>query len=175
MFQTCDPQGGASFDPRGIIWTILVEVNSEMLHTKYQRSAPSSFREDFQRFCFFFPFGCHGNQSYGWNSISWTTLVELYPRNITAKFHQDWPSGLEVVDYAQPMPDIGDFTKAHHEHFVLRWAKKGEIVQSEQFQLSPQRFLCKLYLKILILSHTSPGLKCLQYNTFENSGKWRKC
>ena len=34
-----------------------------MLHTKYQSSMPSSFREkDFQRFCYFFPFGCHGNQ-----------------------------------------------------------------------------------------------------------------
>ena len=27
MFQTCDPQGRASFDPRGIIRTNLVEVN----------------------------------------------------------------------------------------------------------------------------------------------------
>ena len=66
-----------------------------MLHTKYQSSMPSSFREeDFQRFCYFFPFGCHGNQSYDWNSISCTPLVELYPRNIPAKFRQDWPSGL---------------------------------------------------------------------------------
>ena len=43
VFQTCDPQGGTSFDPRGIICTTLVE---EMLHTKYQSSAPSSFREE---------------------------------------------------------------------------------------------------------------------------------
>ena len=50
--QTCDPQGGASFDPRDIIWTNLVEVHYDMLHTKYQSS---SFREeDFQRFRFFF-------------------------------------------------------------------------------------------------------------------------
>ena len=27
MFQTCDPPGQASFDPRSIIWTILVEVH----------------------------------------------------------------------------------------------------------------------------------------------------
>ena len=27
MFRTCDPHGGASFDPRDIIWTILVEVH----------------------------------------------------------------------------------------------------------------------------------------------------
>ena len=93
------PRGGASFDPRDIIWTILVEVHYEMLHTKYQSSRPSSFwEEDFQRFCNFLPFGCHGNQTNGWNSISWTTLVELHPRNIPAKFHQDWPSGLGGED-----------------------------------------------------------------------------
>ena len=53
MFQTCDTPGRASFDPRSIIWTILVEVHYKMLHTKYQSSAPSSFREDkFQSFLF---------------------------------------------------------------------------------------------------------------------------
>ena len=46
MFQTCDPRVGANFDPRGIIWKILVEDYLEMLHTKYQSSAPSSLREE---------------------------------------------------------------------------------------------------------------------------------
>ena len=46
MFQTCDPRDGAQFDLRGIIWTTLVEVHQEMLHTKYQTSAPSSFRKE---------------------------------------------------------------------------------------------------------------------------------
>ena len=46
MFQTCDPRGGASFDPRGILWTNLVEVHKETPHTKYQISTPSSFREE---------------------------------------------------------------------------------------------------------------------------------
>ena len=107
-----------------------------MLHTKYQSSRPSSFwEEDFQRFCNFLHFGCHGNQTNGWNSISWTTLVELYPRNIPAKFHQDWPSGfrrrrclkkLWTTDDARRTTDDGHWaiTKAHHEHFVLRWAKQ---------------------------------------------------
>ena len=44
--QTCDPCGRASFDPWGIIYKILVEVHKEMLHTKYQNSTPSIFRED---------------------------------------------------------------------------------------------------------------------------------
>ena len=44
---SCDPRGGANTDPRGIIWANLVEVQKEMLHTKYQSSVPSSFREEF--------------------------------------------------------------------------------------------------------------------------------
>ena len=44
--QHCDPQGGASFDPRGIIFTELVEVRKEMLNTKHQSSTPLSFREE---------------------------------------------------------------------------------------------------------------------------------
>ena len=40
------PQGSASFDPRGILWTNLVEVNKDMPHTKYQISTPSNFREE---------------------------------------------------------------------------------------------------------------------------------
>ena len=44
--QTCHPRGRASFDPWGIICTNLVEVHIEMLHTKYQNSTPSSFREE---------------------------------------------------------------------------------------------------------------------------------
>ena len=43
---TCDLQGRASFDPRGIRWTNLVEVLKDMLYTKYQSSRPPSFREE---------------------------------------------------------------------------------------------------------------------------------
>ena len=55
---------------------------------------PSTFGEDLKKKkkLFFFSFCCHGNHSYGWNSILLTTLVELHPKNIPAKFHQDWPT-----------------------------------------------------------------------------------
>ena len=46
LCSTCDPQGGASFDPRGILWTNLLEVHKDMPHTKYQISTQSSFREE---------------------------------------------------------------------------------------------------------------------------------
>ena len=42
---TCDPQGGANFDPTSIIWTNLVQVHKETLNTKYQSSMPSSSEE----------------------------------------------------------------------------------------------------------------------------------
>ena len=43
---TCDPPGGASFDPRGIIWIELIKVHKAMLHTTNQSSKPSRFREE---------------------------------------------------------------------------------------------------------------------------------
>ena len=46
LCSTYDPQGGASFDPRGIFLTNVVEVHKEMPHTKYQISMPASIREE---------------------------------------------------------------------------------------------------------------------------------
>ena len=46
LVPTCDPQGGASFDSKGIIWIRLIKINKEMLNTKYQSSNPFSFREE---------------------------------------------------------------------------------------------------------------------------------
>ena len=43
---TCDPWGGASFDPTSIIWTNLVEVHYKMLYTKYQSSSPYDLEQE---------------------------------------------------------------------------------------------------------------------------------
>ena len=42
LWKTSDIWGGAIFDPRAIIWKILVEVHKIKLHTKYQMPGPSS-------------------------------------------------------------------------------------------------------------------------------------
>jgi len=42
----CDPRGRVNFDPRGIIWTMLVEDLLIMLYTKYESSGPCSFRQE---------------------------------------------------------------------------------------------------------------------------------
>jgi hypothetical protein len=71
-----------------------------MFHAKYLSSISFGFlQEDFSRFFKRKSFGCHGNLSSLWNLSFLTTLVELYARNIPAKFQQIWPSGLgeEVV------------------------------------------------------------------------------
>ena len=47
VFRIVSPRGWASFEPRGIIWTNLVEVHKEKLYSKYKSSRPSSFREEF--------------------------------------------------------------------------------------------------------------------------------
>ena len=68
----CDPQGGASFDPRGIIWTNLVKVLKEMLYTKYKSFKLSSFRK--KEF---------------WNFLSLFLCSSLWPPG-QAQF---WPQG----------------------------------------------------------------------------------
>ena len=46
--QNCDPRAGASFDPRCIICTTLVEVQRKCCIPKYQSSSPYGLgREDF--------------------------------------------------------------------------------------------------------------------------------
>jgi hypothetical protein len=40
------PGGGANFDPRAIICTILLEVHYIMFHAKYLNSSLCKFRED---------------------------------------------------------------------------------------------------------------------------------
>ena len=50
--RTCDPWGGAIFCPRDIILANFVEVYYLMLHTKYQGSWPSGFRQA-EFLCFF--------------------------------------------------------------------------------------------------------------------------
>ena len=59
-----------------------------------------SEKKIFKDFASFFPFFCHGNQSYGGNLILSTTLVEhkKKKKTIPAKFHQDWPTGLGGED-----------------------------------------------------------------------------
>ena len=45
-----DPRGGAIFDPRGMVGRIYKQDHYILLHTKYERSWPCGFREDY--FCF---------------------------------------------------------------------------------------------------------------------------
>ena len=40
-----DPQGGATFDPRGMIGRIYKEDHYTLLHTKYESSGPCGFGE----------------------------------------------------------------------------------------------------------------------------------
>ena len=51
---SCDPRGGANTDPRGIIWTNLVEVHKEMLQTKYQALRLPVSEKNFEVCCLCF-------------------------------------------------------------------------------------------------------------------------
>ena len=53
-----DPQGGAIFDPRGMVGRIYKEDHYMLLHTKYESSGPCSFGEE--DFFMFFPWRPRG-------------------------------------------------------------------------------------------------------------------
>ena len=58
-----DPQGGAIFDPRGMVGRIYKEDHYMLLlHTKYESSGPCSFGEDF---FYVFPMTPPGQGPYG--------------------------------------------------------------------------------------------------------------
>jgi len=52
----CDPQGGVNFNPRGIIWTTLVEDLKMMVYTKYESSGSCSFRQKIFENCILKPY-----------------------------------------------------------------------------------------------------------------------
>ena len=89
IWKTNDPQGGANIDPRGIIWTILVEVHSMMLHAQYLSPRPCGFREkDFWSFYYIHIWKTIdplGRGQYWPRGIIWTILVELHYMMLHAK------------------------------------------------------------------------------------------
>ena len=96
LCSTYDPQGGASFDPRGILWTNLVENHKAMPHTKYQISTPSCIREKKIKdwlLCSYVP-TCdpRGQASFDPRGITWTNLVEVLKEMLYTKYHSSRPS-----------------------------------------------------------------------------------
>ena len=102
-----------------------------MLHTNYQSSMSSSFREeDFQRFCNFFPFGSMATRVMNG--------IEFFEQFYTAspKEHHCQVSSRLVQWFRRRrrlkklLMDAGHrvISIVHSEHFVLRWAKKKPLL-----------------------------------------------
>ena len=51
--------GMGSLDPRGLIGRIYIEDHNTLLHTKYIRSGPHDFREDFLNFSHYKSMGAY--------------------------------------------------------------------------------------------------------------------
>ena len=83
------PHGRTSPDPRGIVWTNLVEVHKEMLNTKYQGSRPSSFRGE-ELWNFRSLFLCL-DPSFDPRGILWTNLVEVHKEMPHTKYQISTP------------------------------------------------------------------------------------
>ena len=97
------PRVWASFDPRGILWTNLVEVHKEMPHTKYQISTPSSFRE--KKFedgllCYYVP-TCdpRGRSSLHPRGVIWTNLVEVLKEMLYTKYQSSRLSSFREEEF----------------------------------------------------------------------------
>ena len=93
---TCEPQGRTSPDPKGILWTTLVEVHKEMLHTKYKSFRPSSFRvEELWNFHSLFlcsTYDLYGGSSFDPMGILWTNLLEVHKEMPHTKYQISTPS-----------------------------------------------------------------------------------
>jgi hypothetical protein len=72
-----DHRGGANFDPRAIIWTILVEVHFAKSHAKYLTSRLCQFREeDFLFYTYKENYRLWGRAILTLGALLKTTLVE---------------------------------------------------------------------------------------------------
>jgi hypothetical protein len=80
IVQINDLPGGTNFDPRAIIWTILLEVHYTMFHAKYLTSGLCQFREDdFLSFYYIHirkTYDPQGMAKFDNRGNIWTTLVE---------------------------------------------------------------------------------------------------
>ena len=98
LFKTFYPQGGAIFDPRGIIWTYFVEVHKVMLNTKYQGSWPCGFRQkDFFTFSLCKTFYPRGGAIFDPRGIIWTHFVEVHYVMLHTKYQGSRPYGFRQV------------------------------------------------------------------------------
>ena len=53
--KTCDPQGGAKFDPRAIFWALLVEAYETRLHAKFGKPRPYDLMARYRKISKGFP------------------------------------------------------------------------------------------------------------------------
>ena len=82
LSKTCDPRGGAKFDPRAIHWTFLVEAHQLKLHAKFGKPRPCG---KIQGDLAIFPSisqckTCNprGGAKFDPRAIPWTLLVEAH-------------------------------------------------------------------------------------------------
>jgi hypothetical protein len=94
-----DPRGGGNFDPRVIIWTILLEVHYTMFHAKYLTcSICQLLEEKFFNISFYYIHIRKTNDPWGGanfdpRAIIWTILVEVYKTMPYAKYLSSRPFG----------------------------------------------------------------------------------
>ena len=104
LFKTSNPCGGATFDSRAIICSILVEVYKIKPHTKYQRLGPSSFRQ--KRFSKVLPIRVCKELAISIKKVKVNPRLSFFSNSIGplsamlhTKPHGHWPFGSEKEDF----------------------------------------------------------------------------
>ena len=91
------------FGPRGIIYTIMLEVHKVMLHTKYQSSRPYGFRqEDFLCFSLYKPkksMWSLARGHFGPRGIIYTIMLEVHKVMLHTKYQSSRPYGFRQGDF----------------------------------------------------------------------------
>ena len=103
LYKNNDPRGGVNFDPRGIIWTILVKVYKMMIYAKKQSPGAFTFgEEDFLSFLNISL--CKNNDPRGGvnfdpRDIIWTILVEVHKMMMHANYKSPVTFWFEKEDF----------------------------------------------------------------------------
>ena len=96
LWKTCDPQVGAIFGPRGIIWTHLVEVTQVMPHDPRGRPFLALWFQTRRFFMFFTIKAYVKHVTPGWGH--WTNLVEVHQMMLHTKYQDSRPYDFRLWD-----------------------------------------------------------------------------
>ena len=199
LFQLVTPQGGASFDPKGIIWKKHYKGPLQMLLAKYQSSRPPSFRYEvfwsWSSLVLVPTCDPRGRASFNPIGIIWRNLVEVYKEMRYKKYQaQDlFVSEKKNLKMGFSIPTCDHKGRASFDPGGIKWTNLVEVYKEmpytkyqssrpssfrkEEFWGLPSLFLCSNLWprrrsfdpRGIILTHLVEIHKEMLYTTYQSS------